>query len=186
MNLKIKFCTAFLAVLFLNNLAFGQIYTDYDKTVDFNEYKTFTFKGWEKDSDKQLTDLDKSRITDAFKSEFEKRGLTMDNDNPDMAVTLYVVIEQKTSTTAYTNYTGGLGYGARWGYGMGMGSSSTTVNQYDYREGTLVIDFYDEESKKMIRQGSLESTVEEKGKKREKSIPKNIEKLMKKYPVKPE
>ena len=56
----------------------------------------------------------------------------------------------KTSTTAYTNYTGGMGYGRGMGWGMGMGSASTSYSEEDYKEGTIVIDFYDEQSKKLI------------------------------------
>ena len=185
--MKARFITASMIAIFLCavNYTDAQVNSDYDKTVDFSKYKTFTFKGWEKNSDQQLNDLDKNRILDAFKSEFDSRGLKADNDNPDMAVTLFIVLDDKTNTTAYTNYTGGMGYGAGWGYGAGMGSSTTSVSTYDYVEGTLVIDFYDEETKKLIWQGTLEDTVNEKPKKREKSIPKNVAKLMKNYPVKP-
>ena len=47
-----------------------------------------------------------------------------------------------------------------------------------------MIDFYDEETKGLVFQGVLQTEVQEKAKKREKTIPKNIAKLMTKYPVK--
>jgi hypothetical protein len=182
-----KTLTIILTIILSSTLMYGQVGSDFDKTVDFTAYKTYTFKGWAKDSDKQLNDLDKKRVEDAFKHEFDVRGLTLDNTNPDIAVTLYIVVKQKTSTTAYTDYTGGFGYGAGWGWGMGagMGSATTTYSQEDYNEGTVVIDFYDAEKKNMIYQGTLTTVVKEKPQKREKSIPKNIAKLMSKYPVKP-
>ena len=166
---------------------------DYDKSVDFNNFKTFTFKGWEKNSDQQLNDLDKDRIQNAFGAELADRGITESSNNPAMAITLYIVTEQKTSTTAYTNYNGGMGYGgyAGWGWGggygvgVGMGSSTTTYSQSDYEVGTLVINFYDEANKKLIWQGTLQGTVKSNPKKRDKSIPKSIAKLMSKYPVSP-
>ena len=164
---------------------FGQVRSDYDETVDFTKYKTYEFKGWEKDSDQQLNDFDKERITDAFKSELAARGLTHNEDDPDVGITLFIVIAEKTSRTAYTNYNGGYGYGHSWGWGAGMGSSTTTYSERDYREGTIVIDFYDEKTKKLVFQGTLQTEVKEKAKKREKSIPYNVAKLMKKYPVKP-
>jgi hypothetical protein len=106
-----------------------------------------------------------------------------------VGITLFITIKDKTSTTAYTNFNGGFGYGRGFGYGygmggMGMGSASTTVSENDYQEGTIVIDFYDEKSKDLLFQGTLQSVVK-KGDKREKTIPKEIAKLMKKYPVKP-
>ena len=187
MKTKIKTAAIILAVLLSNTLVYGQVKYDLDKTVDFTKYKTYTFKGWEKDSDKQLNELDKKRVEDAFKSEFDTRGLKVDNNNPDLAVTLFIVIEKETSTTAYTNFNGGFGYGPSWGWGMGagMGSATTTYSENDYNEGTLVIDFYDAVKKNLIFQGTLTTVVKDKPKKREKSIPKNIAKLMSKYPIKP-
>ena len=189
MKTKIYSLAVLLVVLISSNLLVAQVKSDLDKTVDFTKYKTYTFKGWEKDSDKQLNELDKKRCEDAFKDEFNKRGLKMDNSNPDMGVTLFIVIEKKTSTTAYTNFNGGFGYGPRWGWGMGagmgMGSATTTYNENDYNQGTLVIDFYDHEKKNLIYQGTLTTIVKSNPQKREKSIPKNIKKLMSKYPIKP-
>ena len=173
--------------LFMSQLH-AQVKSDYDKTVDFTKIKTYSFKGWAKDSDKILNDIDKKRITDAFTHELSIRGLEMKESGADVDITLFVVIDNKTSTTAYTTYNGGMGYGpGRWGYGagMGMGSATTTVSEYDYQEGTIVINFYSTNTKKLIWQGINTQTVKDKPEKREKSIPKNVSKLMKKYPVKP-
>ena len=137
-----------------------------------------------------MNDIDKKRLEDAFKNELDIRGLTLASDNPDMAITLYVVVKEKTSTTAYTNYNGAMGYGGGMGWGMGvggigMGSSTTTYSQSDYKEGTLIIDFYDSQGKNLIFQGILTTIVKSNPQKREKTIPKNVAKLMAKYPIKP-
>ena len=161
----------------------AQITADYDKSVDFTKYKTFTFKGWSENSDQQINDLDKERMLDAFENEFRSRNLVKDDDNPDMAVTLYILIKDKTSVTAYNNYYGGMGYSRSFGYGTGYGS--TSYSQHNYREGTIIIDFYDEKEKSLIWEGILTKEVTEKPKRREKTIPENIRKLMYKYPTKP-
>ena len=180
----------FLLVLFicLNLDISAQVKSDYDKNVDFTKYKTYTFKGWEKNSDQILEKFDKDRILKAFAHELDIRGLTKDDANPDVAITLFIVVDNKTSTTAYTTYNGGMGYGmGRWGWGagMGMGSATTNYSEKDYKEGTLVIDFYDSGSKELVWQGVYTGVVKEKPQKREKSIPKNVAKLMKQYPVSP-
>ena len=167
--------------LLIPNQSLGQITTDYDKTVDFTKFKTFMFKGWSKDSDQQINQLDKDRIIAAFNNEFDSRGLIRDDDNPDMAVTLFVVVQEKTSTTAYSNYYGGMGYRRSFGYGY----ANTNYSTQEYQQGTIIIDFYDEGEKSLIWEGVLKSVVKEKAKKREKSIPENIRKLMYKYPIKP-
>ncbi len=172
-----------LTALSLAVLGTAQINSDYDKTVDFTKYKTFSFAGWQDDSDKLINDLDKARIYKSFKEEFALRGINYQETNADMVVSLYLVIDNKTSTTAYTNYMGGMGYGyrARWGYGMGY--ATTTYSENDYQVGTLVIDCYDSSSKKLMWQASSQGTIQTKASKREKTIPKKIKKLMKKYPI---
>jgi len=176
---------AVLIFIFLGlNVTNAQVTSDYDKNADFTSYKTYTFKGWAKGSDSQLNDLDKRRVEQAFQEELSARGLNFSDQNPDLAITLFLVVDEKTSTTAYTNYTGGMGYGYGWGWGMGMGSATTTYSQNDYQEGTLVIDFYDDNTKQLVWQGTIKKTLSN-PKKRDKSIPKSVGKLMKKYPVAP-
>ena len=173
-----------LVMLFFTNQVFSQITTDYDKSVDFTKFKTFNFIGWADNSDEQITDLDKDRILAAFENEFQSRNLVKDSINPDMAVSLYVVVKNKTSVTAYSSYYGGMGYGRSFGYGYG-GFDRVSYSEREYLEGTIIIDFFDEKEKDLIWEGILKKEVKEKAKKREKSIPENIRKLMYKYPIKP-
>jgi len=172
--------------IFTSN-SIAQVNSDYDKSTDFKKYKTVSFGGWEKESDKILNDFDKKRITDALTNEFNSRGIKLVDANGDTTVTLYLVIKNKSNITAYTNFNGGLGYAGRWGFGRGIyggvGSASTSLSENEYREGTIVIDLYDTAQKKLIWQGDMTTEVQEKSVKREKSIPKNIKKLMKRFPV---
>ena len=177
-----------LLMLFVASVSFSQAKADYDKTVDFSKYKTYSFAGWQDGSDAILNDFDKKRIHEAFRNEFTARGMEYVQSGGDAVVTLFITTADKVNTTAYTNYTGGMGYSGRWGYaygGMGMGTATTTVSESEWTEGTLVVDMYDESSKNLVWQGILTSTVKENPQKREKSIPKNVSKLMKKYPVSP-
>lgn len=178
-----------LAVLVYSS-AFTQVTVDYDRTADFSKYKTFSFAGWQADSDKILNDLDKRRLQDAFRAEFASRDMEIVTANADAVVTMFLVIDQKTSTTAYTDFQGNMGYPIRRGWGMGVGgmgygSATTTYNENDYQLGTLVVDIYDASTQNLIWQGTSQNTVQENASKREKKIPKNVKKLMKKYPVEP-
>lgn len=178
-----------LLALLIGTFGFAQVKSDFDKTTDFSKYKTYAFAGWENNSDKILNDFDKKRITDALQSEFSSRGMTLVGANSiaDATITLYIVINKKTSTTAYTDFNGTMGYRGRWGWGMGPGMATATTNYYenDYNEGTFVVDLYDTSQKKLIWQGVITSVIQEKPEKREKTIPKKVGKLMKSYPVKP-
>jgi len=186
-----KTLSIFLMAMLFVQISNAQVKSDYDKNTDFSKFKTYTFAGWEKDSDKILNDFDKKRITNALRSEFSARGLNPVKSDGDVEITLFIVVNQKTSTTAYTDYNGSMGYyGSRRGWGrgyggIGMGSSTTTYSEDDYLEGTFVVDMYDSSSKELVWQGIITDVVKENPEKRDKTTPKKIKKLMKKYPVKP-
>ncbi len=190
----LKITTFVIMTLFIYSDAFSQASSDYDRSVDFTKYKTYSYGGWQKDSGKLINDIDKERLHKAFTAEFASRGMTYVEDNGEMVLTLFFVVDKKTSTTAYTNYNGGMGYGGYGmggvgyrgaGWGWGMGSSTTTYQENDYDVGTFVVDAYDATSKKLIWQGTLVKTLNSNAGKNEKSIPKSVGKLMKKYPIKP-
>jgi hypothetical protein len=179
-----KTTTLLILLLFSTSVTFAQIKSDYDKDADFSKYNTYSFAGWAENSDQSINDIDKKRILSALKSEMDERGLELVESGGDAQFTLFVVIDQKTSTTAYTNYTGGMGYGGGWGWGYGgMGSATTTYSEQDYNEGTLVVDMYDTDEKNLVWQGVITSVVKTKPEKREKNINKKIGKLMKKFPI---
>ena len=182
----LKFFLFVIAAAIMASCSSVKVVTDMDQAADFSRYSTFSFLGWQEDSDKILSDFDKNRIRDAFIREFDARGMKAVAENGDMDITLFIVVDQKTSTTAYTNYYGG-GYGryGRYRGGWGYGYATTTYSESDYLEGTLVMDVFDGESKKQIWQGIATSTVSENPDKREKTIPKKINALMNKFPVGP-
>ena len=190
----LKITTFLIMTLFIYSHAFSQASSDYDRGVDFTKYKTYSYGGWQKGSGKLINDLDKERLHKAFTAEFASRGMTYDEDNGEMVLTLFFVVDKKTSATAYTNYNGGMGYGGYGmggvgyrgaGWGWGAGSSTTTYQENDYDVGTFVVDAYDATSKKLIWQGTMVKTLNSNAGKNEKSIPKSVSKLMKKYPIKP-
>ncbi len=163
-----------------------KVVVDMDKTADFSKYETYSFLGWQNDSDKILNDFDRKRIRDAFISEFERRDLKPVKENGDMEVSLFIVVDQKTSVSAYTDYYGGR-YGGynRYRGGWGYGYANTTYSENDYLEGTLVMDVFDGKTKNQVWQGISTGTVVENPEKREKTIPAHIAALMRKFPVQP-
>jgi len=176
--------TSFFLLLITSSVVAQKITIDYDKTADFGKYQSYQFVGWADNSDQVMNDLDKRRMREAFQSELTARNLTPKDSYADIAISLYVVVNQKTSTTAYTSYHGGTGYGyRRGGRGWGNGYSTTSYSESDYLVGTLVMDVFDGETKDLVWQGVATGTIKEKPEKREKSIPKTVGKLMKKFPI---
>jgi hypothetical protein len=78
----------------------------------------------------------------------------------------------------------GYGYGyPAWGWGGGM--STTRYQEYDYLDGTLVVDVFDAESKKLVWQGVASGTINENTKNREDRINRVAAAIMDQYPVEP-
>lgn len=188
--MKYRLPALFIAgLLLLSACSSITLYSDYDKTVDFTQFKTFSYYGWADNSDKILSPFDKERIEKSFGSEFVNRGLTFVKEGGDLIVALYIVTEQKQQTTATTTGVGGMygGYGGYWGYGPGWGwgggVSTTTYNTYDYTVGTLVCSVFDAKEKKLIWEGSGSGEIDDNPQSREDGIPKAVAKIMSQYPV---
>jgi len=188
MKTLIKLTAVTFLMMVFSLTSISQVSYDYDKTVDFSKYKTYSFLGWQNDSDTLMNSLDKQTMLDAFKSQLESRGLQYVKEGGDMTLSLFLVIKEEKQLQAYTNYTGGYGMMRPWGYGYGGmvgGTANTTVSTVTYQEGTLVMDCYDEASKKLIFQGIYKGEVEAKAQKRDKTIPKHVAALLKNFPIQP-
>lgn len=165
-----------------------QVVSDYDKTVDFNAHKSLEYYGWADESDKIMNRFDKERIEKAFADEFRKRGIEVVQDNADIIVSLYIVTEQKTQTSASTTHMGG-GYGGYYGYGpgygWGTGHSTTTYHEYDYTVGTLIVSVFDATEKHLIWEGVGKGTIEENPKNADERIKRAVAAIMAQYPKQP-
>jgi hypothetical protein len=167
-----------------------KVVSDRDPSVDFSQYKTYSYYGWQENSDQIMNDLDKRRIESAFAEEFRKRGIQYTEEGGDIVVALFVVVNTETTTTAYTNHYGMGGYsygGYGWGggWGMGMGNSTTTYSESQYDVGTLVVDVFDAEKKELVWESVGSGTVSENRKGREERIQKAVAKIMAEYPIDP-
>lgn len=196
MRKTLFFVVGFAVVLILHACSGIKVISDVDPTVNWSDHNTFEYYGWAEESDKVLTPFDKERIENAFNEEFKTRGLEYVEKDGDMIVVLFIVLEQKTQTTASTTGMGGYGggyYGDFYGYGPGYGwgpgygggMSTTTIQEYDYEVGTLVIDVFDAKEEKLIWEGIGTKTVDENPETRDKNIPKSVMKIMSQFPIQP-
>jgi len=176
-----------LVIAFTFSCSSVKVNIDTAKDADFNQYTSASYLGWQDNINEIMNDFDKKRLRESFEAELKKRNIELVDNDGDMAITLFIVKDLKTSITAYSNYYGGAGYGRgryrRGGYGWGGGSSHTTYTESDYVQGTLVMDVFDNQSGDMIWQAVATGTVNEKPEKREKSIPKTVATVMKKFPI---
>ena len=189
-----KFLTSLLSMIILflfSSCSSTKVISDKDSSEDFTQFKTFEYYGWADNSDQALTRFDKERIEAAFAEEGRKRGITQVESNGDVIVVLFVTGEIKTQTTAQTSTMGMGGMNGRGrgmggpGWGWGATQSHTVINETNYLVGTLMIEMFDIEDKKLIWQAIGTKTISENPKKRERGIPNKVAAIMREYPVKP-
>ena len=175
-----------LAVLALMTVpAMAQTVTvDYAHDFDFESVKTFQYVDTP-DSNVDNSMMDE-RIGQMILKELKEGGLQQVESDPDIYITYHSTSQENTSynTTSfgYGGYGGGWGgygdYG--WdGYGGGMGSSTTYAMTYEV--GTLLIDAYDAEEKKMIWRGTGTVTIKDKPEKQIKQVEKILTKIGSKW-----
>lgn len=173
-----------ITLFLLNACSSIQITSNYDTSSDFTKYKTFSFLGWADDSELILTKFDQKRFEKSFTDELKKRGLTQVAKNGDLAVSLYIVVDSKTSRTSYTTYYSSGGYGYA-GWGWGMGASNTSYHDYDYLVGTLICDIFDDTKKELIWQGVASGKINKEATNRDRIIPRIVTSIMTRYPIPP-
>jgi hypothetical protein len=158
-----------------------QVTSDYDKSANFTQYKTFSlYKGERMDA---ISELNSRRITEAIRNEMVQKGFQETDTNPDLLVNPVAILKDRTSVSANTNY---YGYGGvyrpyYWGTGVGV-SSSTSYDVYHYKEGSLIIDVVEASSKKLIWQGVGNKEIDAKAKDPDAKIRAAVTSIMKSFP----
>jgi len=168
---------------------------EYDHETDFSNYKTFGLLNWEKHNDEQVDSETKQYILLAIKDELEKRGYTYQKKDADLQVSVFIIINEKTSYSAYANQyagyggyggvaigvgSGGAGVGA---YGYGINQYPYTVVNHDYNVGSFVVDLLDASKKKIVWQGLAQGRIANK-KPDEGSVKERVGRLFGSFPVK--
>lgn len=154
-----------------------KVNSDYDKKVDFTQYKTFAF--YKSGIDKvEISDLDKKRILHSIDDVLTAKGFTK-SETPDILVNIFTKEREQVDVNRFNS---GWGYG--WGYGWNpyMWGGSTTVSRYT--EGTLYIDLIDAKKKELIWQGEGEGVLTKDTNKKDEKIKEFVTKILEQYPPK--
>lgn len=151
-----------------------RVASDYDKNVNFSEYKTFAF--YKTGIDKaEISDLDKRRILRAIEAEMIAKGFTK-SENPDMLVSIFTKSREKVNV--YNNGWGPYGYGWGWSpYYWGNYNSVSTST-----EGVLYIDLIDAGKKELVWQGVGTGYLTQNMEKKEERIKEFVQSIFEKYP----
>ena len=153
------------------------VQVDYDRSADFDSFRSFAWAATPETSIQGESPLTHSRIKNAIEHYLAEGGLVEDTASPDLYVTYHTSSKEEVR---YHTSSFGADYGPGWGWdpywGGGMSTSTTTMTSY--QRGTLVIDLWDADSKQMIWRGSASAVVSANPVKEEKQIYKAIKKMV--------
>ena len=152
------------AVLLASCASKPAIESDYDRTIDFGQYKTYNFFTPMGIENPNYSSILGAHFRDSIGQEMASRGYTV-SDNPDLMINVSGRLQDKTKVTTTSDpYMSGGYYGYRrgsygtWG-GYGYGSS-THVSQYT--EGTINVDMVDRAQKRMVWEGVAVGRINDK------------------------
>jgi len=160
-----------------------RVATDYDKSANFDNFKTFAF--FKTGIDKaEINDLDKRRILRAIESELLAKGFTK-SETPDLLISLFTKSNQRVDVYNNTWGMGAWGWGGwgPWGgFGPGWGWGYNQPSVSTFTEGTLFIDLIDANKKELVWQGMGTGYLSRNMDKKEALIKEFVSKIMEKYP----
>lgn len=156
-----------------------RVASDFDKDVDFKNYKTYNFyeKGLEK---LEVNGLDKKRMMAAVDTEMQAKGFTK-TANPDLFVNLVVMKRERTDV--YDNgFYSPWGWRGGWGWGWGpyWGDGMRSFDRY--QEGLFIIDFLDPKTKMHVWHGRGDGFNLDSFKNREERINEGVKEILAQYP----
>jgi len=93
--MKKIFFLLFILPFILSSCSSTKVFSDYDPTVDFKQFKTFSLLPWNKQSDEILSDFDKRRFQAAVTYELENLGYQKVEANADLSVNIFIIIDEK-------------------------------------------------------------------------------------------
>jgi hypothetical protein len=164
-----------LLLFILSSCSSITVYSDFDKKVDFSQYKTYAFH--KAGIDKvEISQLDKNRILNAIEVELAKKGITK-SETPDLLINFFTKDRERVDVTQYSF---GWGYGWRYGWNPYMWGGQPYVSTST--EGTLYIDIIDTKRKELIWQGEGVGYLTQNRSKKEAIINEFVAKILAQYP----
>ena len=126
--------------------------TDFDHAAPFYMYRTYALVP--ANGEMTLPPLSETAFRDALRSNLAAHGLREATDNVDLYVMHYASKKEKVVVHQTTDF--GQPYGYAYGYvryGAWAGTTQNHTDVLEYTEGTLIMDFVDAKTHKLIFRG---------------------------------
>ena len=168
-KIKIGFLSIIAGIIIIGCGSSIKVSSDYDKTIDFKRYKTFSIYDLKQTGSVNPANADK--IVNALKKQMKEKGFVEDTQNPDLQINAVSILTSKEAVAMDAPPTNYYGYGGAYrpygyygvGYGYGYAENpDTREKEYDFKQGTLMIDIIDTKTQKMVWQGVGNSEIDTK------------------------
>ena len=163
----------FILTLFIVSCSPFRVVSDYDKNVDFSQYKGYKISNL---GELNLNDIDQSRVLEALTRQLALKNI-YSSDTPNLKIEIKA--SHKIVRDNYITPSVNFGSWGRW-FGGGIGIGRTFSKEYT--SGTLVFNFIDAKTDKLVWQGIGSGLKVDSPKYKQEQILKMIEKIMKNFP----
>lgn len=165
-------------LLVITSCASVNVNTDYDKSTNFTDYKTYAYYKQGIDNVK-ISDFDKRRILTAIDSVMLSKNFTK-SETPDMMINFYTDAEKDVSINSYyAGYGYGWGYGWGWGWGYPYGGGTYTSTSI---KGILTIDVINAKKNELIWQGIGSGTLGQNQQNKDEKIRNFVSQILMSFP----
>ena len=177
MSVKYRIVFSMAIAILAATASLAEVKTDYDRTAEFSRYKTYS---WGKVH--AQNPLWGDRIKAAITSALAAKGWTAVESGGEVSImAMEMAKDHSTLNTYYDSFGGGWGW-RRWGGGFGDGFGTSTTTEETYRVGTLVVDLFDTNTKKLIWRGSASDTLSDKSDKNIKKLNSDVQRMFDHFP----
>jgi hypothetical protein len=157
MSLTLKLSLLVFTGIFLTACSTVSVTTDYDHSVAFGKYHTYALMPLAQEV--PLSPSSESALRESLLAGLAKRGIREVEQEPDLHIVRHVSTQEKLAVYQSPGWAyGGLPY--RYGrYGAWAGAPMGYSDVSQYTEGTLVLDFVDAKTQKLVFRGVGTGTV---------------------------
>ncbi len=157
----LKAAILLLAITVLQACSGLTIESDWDRSVNFSEFKTFSFM---KENEQQINRIIDERVRAAIVENFTSIGLRQvdSSEKADLVIGFHVIIDDRTTYFRVYNTWHNHGFSSsrhHWHYSPMVVGSTTT--QFHYRVGTLIIAAFQERGKELVWESTGSRTINE-------------------------
>jgi len=153
---------------------------DYDPSVDFSAFRTYS---WMETDGHAADRLTHDRIVRAIDATLQTKGLELVESGGDFAVGYQATTQQRSSYTTVSSGWG-TGWGRRGWRGSSVGVSTSTTRENVYDVGTLILGLFDGKTKDLAWTGTASDTISagKSPQERQDQVTAAVEKMMRDFP----